>query len=133
MGMKSAFWPTALSVLGRWQEDRSPAGRQDDSACDRQAAHDLHRRDRLRQQREGDECGEEGLQVGEQRRSRRADAVDCGEPEQVRDHERPDHGEREADPHERTEVEALIRELPRPRHEQRNRHRQQKDCTQSER
>ena len=83
-------------------------------------AHDLHRRDRLREQHERDERREERLQVGEQRRPRWADAVDGGEPEQVRDHERPDHGERETDPHERTEVEALIRELPRARDEEQN-------------
>ena len=66
--------------------------------------------------------GEERLQVREQRRPRRADPVDRREPEQVGDHERPEHGEREADPDERAEMEALVRELPRPRHEQQQRH-----------
>src|SRR6186997_3249654 len=122
MGMKSAFWPTALSLLGRWHRDRdrSAPRRQDDPARDTEPAHDLHRRDRLRQQYERDERGEERLQVGEQRSPRRADSVDGGEPKQVRDHEGPDHGERETDPHERTEVEALIRELSRARDEEQN-------------
>jgi len=44
-----------------------PTRRQGDPGCDRDAADDLHGRDRLRQQDERDDRGEEGLQVREQR------------------------------------------------------------------
>ena len=48
---------------------------------------------------EREEDAEERLHVREERRPRRADAADRGEPQDVRQEQRADHREREADPH----------------------------------
>ena len=55
--------------------------------------------------------GEERLQVREERRARRADAVDRREPEDVREEERPDHRVAEAEPDLPAEREVLLAEL----------------------
>src|SRR3954470_12079291 len=111
----------------------SPARREGDPACDRDSADDLHGRNRLREQDERDDRREERLQVREERCARRAHAVDRREPEQVGDHERPEHGEREPDPDERAEVVALVGELLRPRQGEQRRHGEQEDRTEPER
>ena len=55
-----------LSLLGRWHGDRPPPRCQEDPTRDRHTAHDLHRRNRLRQEGEREQGGEERLQVREQ-------------------------------------------------------------------
>ena len=78
-----------------------------DSRADRDGAHDLPAVQMLAQDHEGEEDGEEGLHVREQRGARRADAVDGRKPEDVGEEQRPDHGVREADPRPGVEMEAL--------------------------
>ena len=75
------------------------------------AAEQLDGGERLPEQRDGDRGREERLQVGGERRARRADPVEHAEPELVRDDERPDRGRDEDEPHRPAEVEVLRREL----------------------
>src|SRR6266567_794274 len=75
-----------------------PEALERDPGEDEDASRDLQRMQRLRQQDEREEDGEERLQVAEQRRARRPDAVDRGEPEDVREKERADHRVGEAEP-----------------------------------
>jgi len=78
--------------------DRSAPGRQD-SGADQQAADDLHRVDRLAEQHDGEDRGDERLQVRGERRARRADAVERLEPEDVGDHEGAKRREEQQCPH----------------------------------
>ena len=87
------------------------AARQEDPAADQDAADDLEPRHRLLEQHEREDRRDERLQVRDERRARRPDAVDGLEPEDVREHERPERRVDEADPHERAEVERLMRRL----------------------
>src|SRR5206468_1586415 len=72
---------------------------------DEDAAGDLERAERLREQGEREEHTEERLEVVHDHSPRRADARDGREPEDVRQEERPDDRVGEADPRERPEVE----------------------------
>src|SRR5260221_10291874 len=82
-----------------------------DPGEDEDAAGDLERAQRLREQDERKEDAEERLEVVHNHRARRSDARDGCEPEDVRKEERPDDGVREGDPGERPEVELLPRDL----------------------
>src|SRR5437868_10927772 len=82
-----------------------------DSGEDQDAAGDLEWMQRLREKDEREEDGEERLQVAEERRARRPDAVDRGEPEDVGEEERADHRVAEAEPDLPTEREVLRRHL----------------------
>src|SRR2546423_9235869 len=84
--------------------ERDPGEHQD-------AARDLERVQRLGEQDEREEDREERLQVAEERRARRPDAVDRGEPEDVGEEERADHRVAEAEPHLPAEGEVMRRHL----------------------
>ncbi len=85
-----------------------PGAVEDDPAGDRDGADDLPAVQVLAQDQEREENGEERLHVREQRRARRADAVDRGEPEDVRQEQRPDDREREPEPGRPAEVKPLV-------------------------
>src|SRR5438105_1316330 len=87
---------TANSIRRRGRHAR----REEDSTGERETAGHLQARDLLGENDECDDRGEERLQVRKQRRTRRADTVDRREPEEVRRHERAEHGEREPEPDE---------------------------------
>src|SRR5690348_18237611 len=76
----------------------SPDPFERDSGEDQDAAGDLEWVQRLREQDEREEDGEERLQVPEERRTRRPDAVDRGEPEDVGQEEGADNRVAEAEP-----------------------------------
>ena len=65
----------------------------------------------LREEEQREHDREEGLEVREERRARRPDAVDRGEPEDVREEERADDGEGEGEPGRRAEIEVLLEHL----------------------
>src|SRR4051794_25856232 len=78
---------------------------------DEDAAGDLERVERLGEQDEREEDAEERLEVVDDHGPRGADPGDGGEPEDVREEERPDDRVREAEPRESAEVELLARDL----------------------
>src|SRR5947209_4364070 len=78
---------------------------------DQDSPGDLEGMQRLREQDEREEDGEERLEVAEERRARRPDAVDRGEPEDVGEEERADHRVAEAEPDLPPESEVLRRHL----------------------
>src|SRR5512133_809787 len=125
-------YPLAPRSLRR-RERRPALASEDDSGRDGQSADDLNRRQALVEEHECDDRGEERLEIGEQRRARRADLVDGREPEDVRQHERAENGEREADPGQPRDVEALVAELRRREEEQRDRDHREEDRAQPER
>src|SRR3977135_1683258 len=92
--MKS--WLTARSVLRaihslRGQGNGNPLrALEHDAGADRDGADDLPAVKGLAQDHQREEDGEERLHVGEERRPGRSDAVDRGEPEDVREEERAD-------------------------------------------
>ena len=67
--------------------------------------------ERLREEHDGEQRAEERLEVGEQRRPPRADAVHGREPEDVRKYQRPDDRKRKAGPDEPVEIPVLVRQL----------------------
>src|SRR5689334_21099199 len=89
----------------------SPDPFERDSGEDQDAAGDLEWVQRLREQDEREEDGEERLQVPEERRTRRPDAVDRGEPEDVGQEEGADNRVAEAEPDLPAEREMLRRHL----------------------
>jgi len=64
-----------------------PWAREHDGRGDRGAAHDLNPRQPFRQDQDGEHGGDERLDVGEQGRVRWSNAMDGGEPEDVREYE----------------------------------------------
>ena len=100
------------SILLRWRWNRPATTREQDPTAMRHAAADLQRRERLGEENHGEDRAEERLKVDDERRTRRPDPVHRREPQDGRQHERPDDGEREAEPHEPAEVEVLVGELP---------------------
>ncbi len=65
----------------------------------------------LGQEQKRHDRSQEGLQVREERSARGPDAIDRGEPHQVRQDEGPEDGEGETEPEERAEVELLLADL----------------------
>src|SRR4051794_23533686 len=88
-----------------------PEALERDSREDQHAPDDLESAERLREEKEREDDREERLHVREERRPGRADAIDRGEPEDVREKERADDGVAEPEPHLPPERELLLAQL----------------------
>ena len=105
-----------------------PAALEHDPGEDRHAAEPLEPVQVLGEDQGREDRGDERLDVREQRRPRRPDPVDGGEPEDVRQEQRPDDREREADPDEVAERRVvLVGDLGRAEREERNAHHAEHD------
>src|SRR5579862_4158258 len=130
--------PPPVSGLALLDGDRLrpalPHALEDDADRDCGATGDLPSVQLFGEEHEREEDGEERLQVREQGRTGRPDAVDRREPEDVGQEERPDHRVGERDPHQRAEVaEALRGELRDADEYQREPAERQHDCADPQR
>src|SRR5437660_415152 len=90
-------------------ENRHLPAREDDSGRDQQSARDLVARERLMQEHEREERAEERLKVCVDGCARRPDPVDRVEPEEVRQEERHQDGERECQPNDTRQAGVVLR------------------------